>query len=74
METWLFASGAVLAVSGVGLLSILFIPLIQRDHQSDLLQLLVGLAIGTLTSDALLHLLPHVLHQYQYHIYHQNHN
>jgi zinc transporter 10 len=59
METWLFASGAVLAVSGVGLLSILFIPLIQRDHQSDLLQLLVGLAIGTLTSDALLHLLPH---------------
>lgn len=59
-KTWLFASGGVLIISLVGFLSILFIPLIQRDHHSDILQLLVGLAIGTLTSDALLHLLPHV--------------
>ena len=61
MESWLLASGAVLAVSGTGLLSILFIPIIQKDHHSDIIQLLVGLAIGTLTGDSLLHLLPHVL-------------
>jgi hypothetical protein len=60
MDEWLMASGAVVAVSSVGLLSILLIPIIQRDHHSDVIQLLVGLAIGTLTGDALLHLLPHV--------------
>lgn len=59
-QIWFYATGAVVAISLVGLLSILFIPLIQRNHHSDLLQLLVGLAIGTLSSDALLHLLPHV--------------
>lgn len=57
---WLYASGAVLFISLAGLLSILVIPLIKKHHQGDILQLLVGLGIGTLVSDALLHLLPHV--------------
>lgn len=57
---WLYGSGAVLLISVFGLMSIMTIPLIKTRHHTDVLQLLVGLAIGTLTSDALLHLLPHV--------------
>ncbi|CAG2107536.1 unnamed protein product [Medioppia subpectinata] len=78
MDQWLMASGAVVAVSATGLLSILLIPIIQRDHHSDVIQLLVGLAIGTLTGDALLHLLPHAfsshLHNNDKHHHNDSHS
>lgn len=57
---WLYGTGAVIFISVAGLLAITTIPKIASHHHGDILQLLVGLAIGTLTSDALLHLLPHV--------------
>ncbi|XP_054162718.1 zinc transporter ZIP6-like [Oppia nitens] len=66
MDQWLMASAAVVAVSATGLLSILLIPVIQRNHHSDIIQLLVGLAIGTLTGDALLHLLPHAFSSHEH--------
>lgn len=60
LTLWLYGTAAVVFISVCGLLAITSIPKIGAHHHGDILQLLVGLAIGTLTSDALLHLLPHV--------------
>lgn len=65
MYPWIYATGAVSVVSLIGLFCVLFIPLL-KDRRSGqhgsgrFMHLLVGLAIGTLSGDALLHLLPHV--------------
>lgn len=60
MIIWIYGSISVLIISLVGLVIIALVPLIQHNHQSNISQIFVGLAIGTLSSDALLHLLPHV--------------
>ncbi|RWS10570.1 zinc transporter-like protein, partial [Dinothrombium tinctorium] len=72
-QLWLYGAAAVVVISLIGLLAINLIPYIQQRHHQEVLQLLVGLAIGTLTSDALLHLLPHAFsgnhsheHQHQH--------
>ena len=44
----------------MGLLSLAIIPLTSKVIYNHLLQFLVALAIGSLTGDATLHLLPHV--------------
>ena len=46
----------------MGLLSLAIIPLTSKVIYNHLLQFLVALAIGSLTGDATLHLLPHVSH------------
>ena len=57
---WLCASLAILGISLVGLLSVAIIPLTSKVFYNHLLQFLVALAVGSLTGDACLHLLPHV--------------
>lgn len=47
-------------ISLVGLLSVAMVPVMQKVFFNQLIQFLVALAIGSLTGDALLHLIPHV--------------
>jgi len=57
---WGFALLACVVVSAVSLVAVAVIPLMHKVVYTYLLQFLVALAIGSLTGDALLHLLPHV--------------
>ncbi|CAE1292236.1 SLC39A10 [Acanthosepion pharaonis] len=61
LSVWLWSSLAVIGISVVGLLGVIVIPFMQKVFYNHLLQCLVAVAIGALTGDALLHLLPHAL-------------
>ncbi|GAB1610161.1 zinc transporter ZIP14-like [Argonauta hians] len=60
-KVWLWSFLAVLGISSVGLFGVCIIPFMQRVFYNHLLQCLVAVAIGALSGDALLHLLPHAL-------------
>ncbi len=51
---------AVVIISAVGLLGVAVVPLVNKTYYNDVIQFLVALAVGCLTGDAFLHLLPHV--------------
>lgn len=57
---WMYSTLAVVAISLCGLISVAVIPIMQKWFYHTLLQFLVGLAIGSLSGDGLLHLMPHV--------------
>ena len=61
ISVWLYASLAVVIISLCGLLSVAVIPIMQKWFYHTLLQFLVGLAVGSLSGDGLLHLMPHVI-------------
>ncbi|KAK3596401.1 hypothetical protein CHS0354_019000 [Potamilus streckersoni] len=60
-KVWGFSCLAIVIISVVGLLGVAVIPLINKMFYKHLLNFLVALAVGALTGDALLHLLPHAL-------------
>lgn len=60
ISVWLYSTAAVVIISLCGLLSVAVIPIMQKWFYHTLLQFLVGLAIGSLSGDGLLHLMPHV--------------
>ena len=63
---WGYSSLAILIISLVGLLGVAVIPIMQRVFYNHLLQFLVALAVGALSGDAMLHLIPHVSTMYMY--------
>jgi len=60
VAVWGFSLLSCLVISAVGLVAVAIIPVMHKVIYNHLLQFLVALAIGSLTGDAILHLLPHV--------------
>lgn len=59
---WFYASASIFILSASGLIGILIIPLMKAVAYQQILDFLISIAIGTLSGDALMHLLPHALH------------
>ena len=57
---WLGGFISITIISLLSLLGIVLIPLMGKVFFNFLLSFLVALAVGTLSGDALLHLIPHV--------------
>ncbi|XP_033732150.1 zinc transporter ZIP10-like [Pecten maximus] len=60
-EVWGYSTIAIIIISMVGLLGVAVVPIMQKVFYNHLLLFLVALAIGALSGDAMLHLLPHAL-------------
>ncbi|XP_046368168.2 zinc transporter ZIP10-like [Haliotis rufescens] len=60
-RVWGYSTAAVVVISLVGLLGVAVIPIMQKFFFNQLLQFLVAMAVGALTGDAMLHLLPHAI-------------
>nr|XP_014088806.1 zinc transporter foi [Bactrocera oleae]XP_036216516.1 zinc transporter foi [Bactrocera oleae] len=58
---WIYAFISVFACGILGLVGVAIIPFMDSRYYKYIIQYLVALAVGTMTGDALLHLLPHSL-------------
>ncbi|VDK83140.1 unnamed protein product [Dibothriocephalus latus] len=58
---WIASIVGVIIISAVGLLGVAIVPLVGKKFYNDVIQFLVALAVGCLTGDAFLHLLPHAI-------------
>ncbi|EUB58781.1 Zinc transporter ZIP10 [Echinococcus granulosus] len=58
---WIASVVAVVIISAVGLLGVAVVPLVNKSYYNNVIQFLVALAVGCLTGDAFLHLLPHAI-------------
>lgn len=61
-SVWFFSTIALIGISLCGLFGVIVIPIVDKNYYFYVLQYFMALAVGTLTGDALLHLLPHAMH------------
>jgi cation transport ATPase len=59
-EKWIFAFASATIITIVGLVCYMIVPSMNACCFNYLFQFLVALAVGTLSGDAMLHLIPHV--------------
>ncbi|XP_077435278.1 zinc transporter ZIP10 [Vanacampus margaritifer] len=57
--TWIWGFVSITIISLLSLLGVVLVPILKQSCFKFLLTFLVALAVGTLSGDALLHLLPH---------------
>lgn len=60
-SVWIYSTLAIVAISLCGLMGVIVIPIVDKNYYFNVLQFFMALAVGTLTGDALLHLLPHAM-------------
>lgn len=60
LPAWIGGFISISVISFLSLLGVILVPLMNRVFFKFLLSFLVALAVGTLSGDAFLHLLPHV--------------
>ncbi|KYN40696.1 Zinc transporter foi [Trachymyrmex septentrionalis] len=59
VKVWVYSTVSIFVISLSGLLGVAVIPIMGKNYYHHVLQFLVALAVGTLTGDAFIHLLPH---------------
>ncbi|KAL2092839.1 hypothetical protein ACEWY4_012637 [Coilia grayii] len=64
---WLGGFLSICIISALALVGVVLLPLINRTSFNFLLSFLVALAVGTLSGDAFLHLIPHAQGQHKHH-------
>lgn len=63
VTAWVGGFLSITLISLLALVGVVLIPLMNRVCFNFLLSFLVALAVGTLSGDAFLHLIPHVRHK-----------
>uniref|UniRef100_H3ADI8 Solute carrier family 39 member 10 n=1 Tax=Latimeria chalumnae TaxID=7897 RepID=H3ADI8_LATCH len=73
-SSWLWGIISISIISLLSLLGVILVPIINQGCFKFLLTFLVALAVGTLSGDALLHLLPHSQGGHDHSHDHHNHD
>ncbi|XP_072760446.1 zinc transporter foi isoform X4 [Anoplolepis gracilipes] len=77
VKVWVYSTVSIFVISLSGLLGVAVIPVMKKDYYHHVLQFLVALAVGTLTGDALIHLLPHAMmppHHHEHNEHYHEHD
>ena len=65
-KEWIYSLVTVLILSVVGFMCVYLVSKLNESFRNHLTPFLVALAVGTLSGDALMHLIPHVCFYFFY--------